>query len=63
MIGSSLAKSCVTLSQICTPLLLLLCAVSLGQHASRYTSELAMRARAMPSLVWEEGHPGQQCSP
>lgn len=63
MIGSSLAENCVALSRTCTPLPLLLCAASLGQHASHYTSELAMRAPAMPSLVWEEGRPSPQCSP
>ena len=63
MIGSPQAKKCVTLSQICSPLSLLLYAVLLGQHASHYASELAMRAPAMRGLVWEEGHPGTQFSP
>ena len=63
MIGSSLAKNRISLLQISTLHPLLLCAVSLWQHASHYSPEHAMRAPAVPSLVWEEDHPSPQCSP
>ena len=63
MIGSSQAENCVAVWQVCITHSSSLHAVSLGQHAPHCASKLAVRVPAMPSLVWEKGHPGKHCSP